>query len=711
MRVLFLSSDITSVGGIQKYSRQSLDALRAANHEVTVIDKTRKQSKLWFGFRVLAFLWSKRPNLVVCGHINLAPVALLGSYITRTPYVVVTYGIESWDLKRVWHRASLRRAEVVATISRFTRNKLLDQLPELASRIYLLVNPVDGEEFYPKPRSADLCARHGLSSSDRILLTVSRLSASEQYKGYDTVIESMPRILTAVPNAKYLIVGKGNDRTRIERMVAERDLGHAVILCGYVPTEELIDYYNLCDVFVMPSTGEGFGIVFLEALACGKPVIVGNQDASQEAVLDGKLGSLVDPRDTRAIGDAVIGVLRHTPNSDRLDPEYLRHEALGTFGIPQFRASVSELLNRAAHHTLRVAYLGCYDPLYTRVRTTLKGLRTTSVTVYECRSTAHSRAVRLIVLAWKYLFIAPRIHAIIVSEAGQSYVFLAKLLSRITRKPLIFDAFMSYYHVNIVNAKLHTPTSIAAQYYFHLDAWSCRLADMVLLDTPEHCAYFHTTFGVPPEKMRSLPVGSDDEWFAPTRAPQDGTPFTVVLIASFYPIHGVEYVVEAARLLAGTDPDIRFVVIGNGFARAAAEERARGIRNIVFMDSVLSYDLPAHMSAASVCLGQFGDTEQNHLVVPAKVYDAIAMRKPVITGAGRAIRSVFTDGENIVLVPLANPRALADAIIRMKNDAALRESIAENGYQLFREKFSLSRTGEHLTALVRTVAAAHTQKP
>ena len=101
-----------------------------------------------------------------------------------------------------------------------------------------------------------------------------------------------------MPNAIYLIAGAGDDKQRLEHLAAERGLAGRVVFTGHVPADELPSYYALADVFAMPSTGEGFGIVFLEAAACGLPVIAGNADGSVDALGEGQIGCLVDPRHT-----------------------------------------------------------------------------------------------------------------------------------------------------------------------------------------------------------------------------------------------------------------------------------------------------------------------------------------------------------------------------------------------------------------------------
>lgn len=353
-----------------------------------------------------------------------------------------------------------------------------------------------------------------------------------------------------------------------------------------------------------------------------------------------------------------------------------------------------------------IAYFGNYPPLYTRVRTTLKGLRKNGVEIHECSSDYPWRWLRLIILTFKYLKIAKKVNALMVSEGGQAYVPLAKILAVLTKKPLLFDAFLSYYHVLVIDTKMVKPQSLKGRYFFYLDKLSCKLADLVLLDTEEHINYFCQTFTLPHSKFLSLPVGSDDEWFYPMvkKSNQGSSSFIVFLVASFYPLHGIEHVVQAAKILEEY-PDIKFIIAGNGPTRKTIEQLIKSLssKNIKLQDFVPPYELPYLMREADVCLGQFGNTEHTQLVVPAKVYDALAMQKPVITGNTNAVRKVLTDKENVILCPVADPQALAESILLLKNNAQLREKIAKNSYLFFRENFPLVKTGAQLKSIIQNL--------
>jgi phosphatidylinositol alpha-1,6-mannosyltransferase len=182
-------------------------------------------------------------------------------------------------------------------------------------RVRVLPNTV-ASCYAPRRRRDDLVTWHGLAGR-QIILTVGRLAAAERYKGHDRLIAAFPGILARVPDAAYLIVGSGDDRSRLERLAREAGVADHVMFAGHVPDEELPDYLALAHVFAMPSTGEGFGIVFLEAAASGLPVIGGNRDGSVDALAEGKTGRLVNPYSRENIEAAVVEALGRGPGSCR----------------------------------------------------------------------------------------------------------------------------------------------------------------------------------------------------------------------------------------------------------------------------------------------------------------------------------------------------------------------------------------------------------
>jgi len=286
------------------------------------------------------------PDLIICGHMNFALAAHWVHRWKGIPYWIIAHGIEAWDLRRPGMRAAVRGSEKILAVSRFTRDRLIEQLGLPPDRIALLPNTFDERGLNPSPKPEYLLRRYGISAQQSVILTVARLSSPERYKGYDKIIEAMPAILERVPRAHYIIVGKGDDRGRVERRIRHIGIEDHVSLAGFVPEAELRDHYNLCDVFAMPSKGEGFGIVFLEALACGKPVIAGNQDGSRDALCDGELGALIDPDDLNQISKTIADILLQKYEHPLLyRPGALREAVMARYGYPRFEAHLREHIN------------------------------------------------------------------------------------------------------------------------------------------------------------------------------------------------------------------------------------------------------------------------------------------------------------------------------------------------------------------------------
>jgi glycosyltransferase involved in cell wall biosynthesis len=342
--------------------------------------------------RAAAFAWSAvryarrdQPELIISTHVNFAPVARLMKRFASISFAAVGHGIEVWNIDKASVRDGLRCADQLIAVSEFTKTRMAAAVGVNASRIEVLPNTFDADRFQPGPKPAALLKRYGLASEQPVILTVARLAETEQYKGYDNVLRALPAVLQTFPEARYVIVGDGPDRRRVERLSKGLGVEQKVTLAGYVPNEELSDHYNLCDVFVMPSTGEGFGIVFLEALGCGKPVIAGNRDASAEAVLNGKLGTMVDPEDVAAIAGSILAVLaarrsERTAGSgqrtedrgrkaevrgqtadnritDKGEPqsagELLRREVIAAYGFERFRERLGEILGKVGSGSRR----------------------------------------------------------------------------------------------------------------------------------------------------------------------------------------------------------------------------------------------------------------------------------------------------------------------------------------------------------------------
>ncbi|WP_199248736.1 glycosyltransferase [[Phormidium] sp. ETS-05] len=358
-------------GGIQNYLYFLDQALRCTNKKITVIVKNSffdnsdnnflhisrldtklnteiqdKKNTLFFAIKIVKFaLDNLRNSLIIAGHLNFTPLIYWLNRLTGIPYWVNVYGLDAWEVERPILRKAIHAADRIISISGYTRDRLIKEQNIDPKKISILPCTFDEGNFEIAPKPAYLLEKYGLNPEQPIILTVSRLAAMERYKGYDRILEAMPKIRQFLPNAHYMIVGKGDDRPRIEQLIAEKGLEDCVTLAGFVPDEQLCDYYNLCDVFAMPSKLEGFGIVYLEALACGKPVLGGNQDGAIDALCHGELGALVNPDDAEEIAKTLIQILQGDyPNPLMYQPEALRQKVIDTFGFERFKQTLAELM-------------------------------------------------------------------------------------------------------------------------------------------------------------------------------------------------------------------------------------------------------------------------------------------------------------------------------------------------------------------------------
>ena len=274
-------------------------------------------------------------KLIYCGHIVAGITGLLLKRLCNLPYIVHTYALEITQAKNQKLVVSiLQNADRIITISEFTKASIL-KLGVDCGKIRKVLPGICLDEFHPDVDASNIIDKYNLSGKKGIL-TIGRLDANEQYKGQDMVIKAMPDILQAVPSAVYVIGGDGSDRKRLENLANEVGVSDKVLFTGWIPEAEKPAFYSACEVFAMPSReivqksplppffkggsvkAEGFGIVYIEANACGKPVIGGNSGGVPDAVIDGVTGLLVEPTSPKAIGYAIIKLLTNPEMAKQL---------------------------------------------------------------------------------------------------------------------------------------------------------------------------------------------------------------------------------------------------------------------------------------------------------------------------------------------------------------------------------------------------------
>lgn len=345
-----------------------------------------------------------------------------------------------------------------------------------------------------------------------------------------------------------------------------------------------------------------------------------------------------------------------------------------------------------------VLYFGVYDPNYARNWVLINGLRENGVEVLELRQKPGRFA--LFKLLFSYLKFKKNYDAMIVGFPGQEVMFLARLL--VWQKPIIFDAFTSHYGGYILDRQKYSKESLHAKYYGFLDRWSCKLADLVLLDTQAHINFFVTEFNLPREKFRRIWVGVPDEEMERVTTEREPNKFKVTFFGTYIPLQGVEFIIRAAKLLE-SHSDIVFTLIGSGQEKKKIENLVEELRlkNVIFRGMFSLENLRQEMANSDICLGIFGTSPKTSLVIPNKVYEAVALGKPVVTADTEAVRELFNEND-MALVPAGNAEALAAAIVKLRNDPTLRDRLAVNVHQKFIDSLTCKIIGKELKDILRS---------
>jgi glycosyltransferase involved in cell wall biosynthesis len=288
---------------------------------------------------------------------------------------------------------------------------------------------------------------------------------------------------------------------------------------------------------------------------------------------------------------------------------------------------------------------------------------------------------------------------------GQLDLLLFGPLLRLLGKPVVFNPLVTLSDTLIEDRKKFGPHSFAARVIRLIDRTALSLADVILVDSAENGLYLNEQFGIQRERIHVIPVGADESVFAPAcrrvdRA--DRSDLSVLFYGNMIPLQGVETIVRAARLLL--DEGVRFEVIGSGQTLGAARALAdkTGATNIEWIGRVPYADLPRRILRADVVLGIFGDSAKAGRVVPNKVYQAMAMGAAIVTRDSPAQRAMLADGVSALLVPPADPAALADAIRRLR-DPELRLRLGAAARQNFVERASLAVLADRLHGALSTI--------
>jgi phosphatidylinositol alpha-1,6-mannosyltransferase len=368
MKILMCSNSFPPAkGGSQRYSLEVATHLTAFGEDVVFLTRKqpgaqefdralpfrviRRRSKIAqiLTFLRLAAVW--RPEVIFVTHrADFAALASFANKIFGIPYVISAYGGEILHAFRARSvRKNFARARKIIAISNFTKSLLVNLSVE-EEKIVIVPCGTDPEKFRPNLDPQPIIRKYGLAGK-RVILSVSRLV---ERKGHANVIAALLEVLKKVPETVYLIVGTGDQEDNLKKQVAELGLREHVILAGSVPDEEIPLCYAACDIFVMPSfpaqegeNVEGFGIAFLEANSCGKPVVGGKSGGVEDAIADGKTGILVNSHNVGEISNAIVRLLCDRDLAQRLGSAG-RERVVSEYNWKEVSRKILDVLRTAA---------------------------------------------------------------------------------------------------------------------------------------------------------------------------------------------------------------------------------------------------------------------------------------------------------------------------------------------------------------------------
>jgi phosphatidylinositol alpha-1,6-mannosyltransferase len=340
-------------GGIAQYNRDFLGALAeiGAMSSITVLPRYAPDFVLlpdkieqmparpgWITYSIAALRTAllQPVDLVFCGHLFMAPLAALIARLKGAKLIVQTHGIEVWQRPSWSQRAAMEAADLILCVSRYTRSAVLSWAAIVPEQAVVVPDTVR-DAFTPGDGSTQRIAL-GLEGK-RLLLTVGRMDPREAYKGHDRVIAAISPLVAKGHDICYVVVGEGADRIRLEALAHDAGVSERVRFVGRVELHSLVEIYRMADLFVMPSTGEGFGVAFLEAMASGTPALGLGVAGARDALADGHLGTMVAEEE---VSDAIDRAL----SGSKPEPDALAREVRAVFGRERFAQNACAALNR-----------------------------------------------------------------------------------------------------------------------------------------------------------------------------------------------------------------------------------------------------------------------------------------------------------------------------------------------------------------------------
>lgn len=343
---------------------------------------------------------------------------------------------------------------------------------------------------------------------------------------------------------------------------------------------------------------------------------------------------------------------------------------------------------------MRICYFGNYDPELSRNKIYQRGLIENGVEILECRD-KEKGLQKFWNLRKKHKNIKGKYDVMIVGYPSYSSVPFARLF---TKTPVIFDALGSFWEAQTLSHEGYSPLKAKI-----IDWLAVKSADVVLVETERQKQFFVERFGGRSEKYQVVYTGVDDSSFFRDPSVPLLPQFTVLFRGRLTPEAGAKYVLEAAKLLENEDIYFRIIGFGERWNELTKQIKDMNIRNADINKELLSFDeLRRRMSECHVSLGQFEKHDRLERTIPHKAFESLAMKIPYITAHVAGVSELLTDGENCLMVNIADAKDLAEKIRLIKNDPILARKITDNGFALYQQKFTPRILGKRIIEIIRT---------
>lgn len=373
---------------------------------------------------------------------------------------------------------------------------------------------------------------------------------------------------------------------------------------------------------------------------------------------------------------------------------------------------------------MRICYFGTYEHDYPRNVMIINGLRRAGNSVYECHEhiwkgqrdkTGAYRGRMLfkmlaritqayIRLIHRYMDM-PEHDVMVVGYIGHLDMLVAWVLARLRNVPIVFNVTLSLFDTFTSGRSLVSPKSLMGGMFWLVDYLSCHAADLLITDTRTYANYFVQTFGIPAERCCVVPLGANDDLFKPLpkRKKHPVDPFEVIFVGKFVPLHGCITIVEAAELLR--EEPVHFTMIGDGQDYPAVQELIRELEltNVTLTGWIDYQQLPEYYAQSDLCLGNFGASARASRAISNKVYEAMALGLPVLSGDTPGLRSELLTGEEVWVCKVADTDDMARKILALMQQPELRERIARSGHEAYQQRYTLQKIGERATACLSKV--------